>query len=95
MAEITVKLFGVLRMDSHIKSEKINAEKVADIFDVLNKRIEEIHGARAERLSALPVPKLLSFKDALIFINGKRCSKAKFKLHDGDEIWLLSPASGG
>ena len=30
MANVTVKLFGVLRMDTHLASETLNIEKVAD-----------------------------------------------------------------
>ena len=37
----------------------------------------------------------LSFKDATVFIDGERCRKKKQKLSDGNEIWILSPASGG
>ena len=37
----------------------------------------------------------ISFSDATVFVNGEHCKKKKQKLNDGDEVWLLSPASGG
>ena len=67
MAKVTVKLFGVLRMDTKLKAEEINIDKVEDIFDSLNLIVDE------------------RFEE----------NKKSKKLSDGDEVWLLSPASGG
>ena len=41
MAKVTVKLFGVLRMDTKLKAEEINIDKVEDIFDSLNLIVDE------------------------------------------------------
>ena len=30
-----------------------------------------------------------------VYINGEPCAKKGRRLNDGDELWLLSPASGG
>lgn len=95
MAEVTVKLFGVLRMDTHLVQEKLNIERVADIFESLNRRVDEVYLENKKKNPALEPPAKLAFKDAVVFINGERCSKKRTKLNDNDEIWLLSPASGG
>lgn len=83
MAKVNVKLFGVYRIDTHIAHTEIEAEKLSDVLDGLNKM------ATGENKSSI------SFSDATVFINGEHCKKKKQKLNDGDEIWLLSPASGG
>ncbi len=83
MAKVTVKLFGVYRVDTHIAQTEITAEKLSDLLDRLN----EI--ATGENKSSI------AFTDATVYINGEHCKKKKQKLSDGDEVWLLSPASGG
>ena len=83
MAKAKVKLFGVYRVDTHISDIEIEAEKLSDLLDELN-RI-----AVGEHKSSI------SFSDASVFINGEHCKKKKQELNDGDEVWLLSPASGG
>lgn len=96
MAKITVKLFGVLRVDSGLAAHEISAAKVQDIFGILNGEIEKQF---AEKVAASPKPltkpEPLAFKDAIVFINGERCKKKGHSLADGDEVWLMSPASGG
>ena len=83
MAKVNVKLFGVYRVDTHISDIEIDAEKLSDLLEELNKI------AVGEHKSSI------SFSDASVFINGTNCKKKKQKLNDGDEVWLLSPASGG
>lgn len=83
MAKVNVKLFGVYRVDTHISDTEISADKLSDLLEELN-RI-----AVGEHKSSL------SFNDASVFINGEQCKKKKHKLNDGDEVWILSPASGG
>ena len=95
MARVTVKLFGVLRVDTHLAKEEINADRLEDIFDLLNRKVEEIYLEHKKTDSLLKAPDKLSFKDALVFINGKRISGKHHRLKDGEEIWLMSPASGG
>lgn len=84
MAEIEVKLYGKLNIDSKIKSITINAENISEMFEELNKQISLDKGA-------MPV----YFKNALVYINGKRCSSKKKKLMGKDIIWLMSPTMGG
>ena len=95
MADVTVKLFGVLRVDTHLACEQVNAERLGDIFELLNKRVDEVYAENKKIHPMLVHPPALSFKDAIVYINGERCSKKNRKLSDGEEIWLLSPASGG
>ena len=83
MAKVNVKLFGVYRVDTHISDVEITAEKLSDQLEELNKI------ATGEHKSSI------AFTDATVFINGEHCKKKKQKLNDGDEVWLLSPASGG
>lgn len=84
MAEIEVKLYGKLNLDSKIKSTKLNAQNISGIFDELNKQILLIDGAKP-----------IYYKDALVYINGKRCSNKRKKLKEKDLIWLMSPTMGG
>jgi molybdopterin converting factor small subunit len=37
MAKVTVKLFGVYRIDTHIANTEINADKLSDLLGELNK----------------------------------------------------------
>ena len=91
MAKVTVKLFGVYRMDTHMKSAEIEAGVLSEALEKLHVMIEQ----NSKENGTLEEVKNLSFKDATIFIGGERVRKKKQKLNDGDEIWILSPASGG
>ena len=84
MAKIKVKLFGVFRVDTHTAEVELEAERLKDVFDALN-----------DKLGHIKMDSGLQFKDAVIYVNGESCRKKSQKLSDGDEIWLLSPASGG
>jgi molybdopterin converting factor small subunit len=84
MAQVKVKLFGVFRMDTHTAEVELGAEKLKDVF-----------GALHEKLGGAQLESGLQFKDAVVYVNGESCRKKSQKLSDGDEIWLLSPASGG
>ncbi len=95
MARVTVKLFGVLRVDTHLANEELMADRLQDIFVFLNRKVDRIYEENKKKDPYLDHPAPLSFDDAIVYINGKRCSKKNRKLNDGEEIWLLSPASGG
>lgn len=95
MAAVTVKLFGVFRSDTHMANEKIAASTVAEIFPVLNVKAGEVYAAKKAENPALEKPAPVEFKDAVVYINGERASKKSAKLKDGDEVWIMSPASGG
>ena len=84
MAQVKVKLFGVFRMDTHTAEVAVSAEKLKDVFDALH---EKLGGAQLESG--------LQFKDAAVYVDGEPWKKKSKTRSDGDEIWLLSPASGG
>ncbi|MBQ7638405.1 MAG: MoaD/ThiS family protein [Clostridia bacterium] len=84
MAKIKVKLFGVFRVDTHTPEVELDADRMKDVFSALN-----------EKLGNIQMDSGLEFKDAVVYLNGESCRKKSAKLKDGDEIWLLSPASGG
>lgn len=79
MAAVTVKCFGVLRIDSKIGTEKMEADNIKHVFEKINTLMES--------------DMQLAFGEALIYVNGDHCTSKRRKLHDNDEIWLISPAS--
>lgn len=95
MAEITVKLFGVYRTDTHISSTVIDVQKVIDIFPVLNQKVDERFLEKKKENPSLEKPDPIQFKDAVVYIGGERCSKKGRVLKSGEEVWIMSPASGG
>lgn len=95
MAEITVKLFGVFRTDTHLAAEKINVDSIADIFPSLNERSLAVWEEKKKTAPSLEKPAPVKFKDAVVYINGERVKRKSSKVKDGDEIWVMSPASGG
>lgn len=95
MAEVKVKLFGVFRMDTHIPEIGMTVEKVEEIFPILNEKSVARYEENKKADPALAPPPVFQFKDAIVYINGERCGSKRRKLTNGDEIWLLSPASGG
>ena len=84
MAQIKVKLFGVFRVDTHTAEIELEAARLKDVFGALN-----------EKLGGVQMDSGLEFKDAVVYLNGENCRKKSQKLNNGDEVWLLSPASGG
>ena len=95
MAHVIVKLFGVLRVDTHLAKEEIQADRLDEIFDLLNRRVDAVYQENRKANAMLEPPPPLSFKDAVVFVDGNRVSRRHYRLQDGQEIWLLSPASGG
>ena len=78
---IKVKMFGVIRLGSGIKETECSANSLEDVFAY----VSELN----------PNADKFTFDDAIVFINGTRVTKKKSPLSDGDEVWLMSPASGG
>lgn len=75
---ITVKLYGLLRIDSGIRERRIEAATITDVFRDLM-----IQGISQKDLNS-----------CIILINGKNANR-RSKLHDGDEVQLMSPVAGG
>lgn len=95
MAEVTVKLFGVYRTDTHIASTVIDAKKVIDIFPVINEKASAVFEEKKKENPSLEKPEPIQFKDAVVYVNGERCSKKGRELKTDDGVWIMSPASGG
>ncbi len=95
MAEVTIKLFGVFRTDTHLAKETVKAETIDDIFPVLNELSLKIWDEKKKTEPDTKKPDPVRFKDAVVYVNGERKSKKSYKLNNGDEIWIMSPASGG
>lgn len=95
MAEITIKLFGVFRTDTHLAKETINATTIDDIFPVLNDLSLKIWEEKNKVEPGTKKPDPIQFKDAVVYVNGERKSKKSYKVNNGDEVWIMSPASGG
>lgn len=95
MATVKVKLFGVFRMDTHIPELEMQAEKIGDIFPLLNEKSLALYRENKKTDASLAPPPKFAFQDAIVYVNGERIAKKGRKLTDTDEVWLLSPASGG
>lgn len=77
---ITVKLFGLLRLDSGIRELKLEAENVKQVYTALLTQSDRITRSDLE--------------GCVVLINGKQGSRQS-KLKDGDELVLMSPVAGG
>lgn len=77
---ITVKLLGLLRLDSGIRELTLKADSMKEVYTALL--------ARSDRIT----PKKLN--GCVILINGRQGSK-RSKLEDGDQVVLMSPVAGG
>ena len=76
---IKVSFFGLLRINSGVKSLELQAADIKELF--LN--VEQASGISLKTLHA-----------CTLLINGKP-KKFNQKLHDGDEIVFLPPVCGG
>ena len=83
---VTVKLFGVFRLDSGVKQLEAEAKTVKDIYPIV---IDEIKKVRPD--STLTEKKL---KGSVIIVNGTP-GKTSTKLNDGDIVNLMPPVAGG
>ena len=95
MASVTVKLFGVFRSDTHMAKETFAIDKVADIFPILNVKMNTVYSLNSANDPTLVQPEPIQFKDAIVYVNGEKATRRSVKLKDGDEVWIMSPASGG
>ena len=83
---VTVKLFGLFRMDTGLKELNLEAGTVKDLYPLL------LAEARKNR----PGTKVTAadIDGCVVMINGKQ-GKKNSKLSDGDTVYLLSPVCGG
>lgn len=81
---VTVKLFGLLRLDSGLQQFVSNAQSVKELYDEL------IHLAAANG-------KIITEKDiksSAVLVNGLQVGK-NTKLKDGDQVMFMSMVAGG
>lgn len=83
---VTVRLFGLLRLDTGIKAFSADAGSVRDLYPIL---LEE-----ARRKNPGSGIKASDIDGCIIMVNGKQGRKST-KLRDGDQVVLMSPVSGG
>lgn len=79
---VKVKMFGVIRLGSGVKELECEAKTVEETFNALN-------------IKSAPSADKFTYNDAIVFVNSKRVYSKNYALSNGDEVWLMSPASGG
>ena len=83
---VTVKLFGLFRMDTGLKEIKAEASSVKDLYPIL---LEE-----AKKVNPTTMITAADIDGCIVVINGKQMKKSS-KLKDGDTVFLMSPVCGG
>ena len=83
---VTVKLFGLFRLDTGLKEITADADDVKSLYPILLKE--------ARRLNPKTKVKRADIDGCIVLVNGKQTTK-KAKLQDGDEVQLMSPVCGG
>ena len=77
---ITVRLYGLLRLDTGIREIQLEANNVKELYTALLSRCGSVT--------------LRDLESCSILINGKQANK-RSRLYPGDEVVLLSPVAGG
>lgn len=77
---ITVKLYGLLRLDTGIRELSVEAATVAELYTRLPEKVDRITKKDLE--------------GCVLLVNGKVVNR-RTKLADGDVVQLLSPVAGG
>ena len=95
MAKIKVKLFGVFRSDAGVPFFEGNFNRISDLFPYLNTLEKESYEKKILTDKYAEKPSPVKFRDAIVYIGGEKCGNSLKKFKDGDEVWVMSPASGG
>ena len=83
---VTVKLFGLLRLDTGLKKLEAEAKSVKELYPIL---LAEAKKARPDtRITAADID------GCIVVVNGKQARKSS-PLRDGDQVFLMSPVCGG
>ena len=77
---ITVKLFGLLRLDTGIRELQLEAASVQEVYVGILARTEALTRRDLE--------------GCIVYVNGEQRNK-RARLKPGDEVTLLSPVAGG
>ena len=83
---VSVKLFGLLRLDTGLRQLEAEAKSVKELYPIL----------LAEAKKARPDTKVTAgdIDGCIVVINGKQGKKSS-PLKDGDQVSLMSPVCGG
>ena len=83
---VTVKLFGLFRLDTGLKTLSVEAGSVKELYPIL----------LAEAKKAKPDTRVTAgdIDGCIVVINGKQARKSS-PLKDGDQVSLMSPVCGG
>ena len=83
---VHVKLFGLLRLDTGLKTLDVEVDSVRALYAVL---LEAAKRANPDtKITAADID------GCIVVINGRQ-SRKNSRLSDGDEVWLMSPVCGG
>ena len=83
---VTVKLFGLLRLDSGVKQMELEAATLRELYPKL---LDEL-----SRCSPDSSVTLKDLKACAVAVN--ECpAKSGTRLHDGDIVYLIPPIAGG
>ena len=77
---ITVKLYGLLRLDSGIRELSLDAKTIPELYSRLLEKTDRISKKDLE--------------GCVLLVNGKAANR-RTKLADGDVVQLMSPVAGG
>lgn len=83
---VTVKFFGLFRLDSGLKTLELEGESVKALYPLI----------MAELRRTKPDCKLTEkdLTSCLPVVNGEKATK-RTKLRDGDTVYFIPPAAGG
>ncbi len=77
---ITVKFYGLLRIDSGIREMQIEAASLKSLYNEITRLCPSVEREALKR--------------SIVLINGQRAHPAS-KLSEGDTVQFLSPSAGG
>lgn len=83
---VRVKLFGLLRLDTGLKTIEADVKSVKELYPMLLNEAKRIKPDTTINSKAID--------GCIIIVNGNPAKK-NTKLCDGDEIMLMSPVCGG
>lgn len=83
---VHVKLFGLLRLDTGLKTLDVEAASVHALYPALL--------AAAKEANPSTTVTAADIDGCIVMINGKQGNKSS-RLLDGDEVLLMSPVCGG
>lgn len=83
---VTVKLFGLFRLDTGLKQLSLEVGSVKELYPLLL--------AEAKQKNPLTKVTAKDLDGCVVFVNGTQCTK-RAKLRDGDQVLLMSPVCGG